>query len=40
MTMLELIGRKANMSEMVVPVPNTELADGGRLFLEEGLKVS
>mmetsp|Transcript_5567 Transcript_5567/g.10445 ORF Transcript_5567/g.10445 Transcript_5567/m.10445 type:complete len:384 (+) Transcript_5567:29-1180(+) len=38
MTMLELVGRKASMSEMVAPLPNTELALGGKQFFEKGLK--
>jgi len=38
MTMLELIARKGNMSELVMPVPNSPLAEGADAFALNGLK--
>jgi GNAT superfamily N-acetyltransferase len=38
MIILELIARKANMSDMLMPIPNTELADGAKLFMLDALK--
>ena len=38
LTMLELIARKGNMYEMVMPVPKSDLAEGATAFALGGLK--
>ena len=38
MTMLELIARKANMCEMLMPIPVSDLTQPTVAFLENGLK--